>query len=188
MRGALDMFIRSERLFLRPGWPEDWDEIRARITDQVAVKNLVNWPYLSGSAPEFAPLDSDHRCPNFLITLPSSEGAQLIGCIGLARSAEGVELGYWIAGNHTKRGYATEAARAVLTLARAIGHRRILAGHIADEPGSARVLSKLGFVPTGEMRSRYSLVNGRDLPAAIHAIDLDEQVNCDADSSAMNVA
>ncbi len=25
------MFMRSERLFLRPGWPEDWEELLSRV-------------------------------------------------------------------------------------------------------------------------------------------------------------
>lgn len=34
------MFIRSERLFLRPAWPEDWAELHAVIDDVAVVRNL----------------------------------------------------------------------------------------------------------------------------------------------------
>ena len=30
------MFIRSERLFLRPAWPEDWQELLERKTAPTA--------------------------------------------------------------------------------------------------------------------------------------------------------
>ena len=30
------MFIRSERLFLRPGWPEEWAELLALIDEGLA--------------------------------------------------------------------------------------------------------------------------------------------------------
>ena len=33
------MFIRSERLFLRPGWPEDWTELFALIDDEAVVRD-----------------------------------------------------------------------------------------------------------------------------------------------------
>ena len=46
------MFIRSERLFLRPGWPEDWNELFGEISSvgdsgDAIVRNLASapWPY-----------------------------------------------------------------------------------------------------------------------------------------------
>ena len=42
--GSETMFFRSERLFLRPGWPEDWDELTARIADPAIVRNLATAP------------------------------------------------------------------------------------------------------------------------------------------------
>ena len=46
------MFIRSERLFLRPGWPEDWQELLSRIADESVVRNLAKapWPYTADDA------------------------------------------------------------------------------------------------------------------------------------------
>ncbi|MDG2004006.1 MAG: GNAT family N-acetyltransferase, partial [Novosphingobium sp.] len=35
------MFIRSERLFLRPAWPEDWEELYPLIADYDVVRNLA---------------------------------------------------------------------------------------------------------------------------------------------------
>ena len=69
----------------------------------------------------------------------------MIGSVGLGRHGDDIELGYWIARSHWGQGYATEAARAVLGLAEALGHRRIFAGHFADNPASGRVLAKAGF-------------------------------------------
>ncbi len=50
------MFIRSERLFLRLGWPEDWQELFGLIRDQGIVRNLARapWPYTPEHAREFA--------------------------------------------------------------------------------------------------------------------------------------
>jgi hypothetical protein len=41
------MFIRTERLFLRPGWIEDAPELARAIGDESIVRNLarVPWPY-----------------------------------------------------------------------------------------------------------------------------------------------
>jgi RimJ/RimL family protein N-acetyltransferase len=175
------MFIRSERLFLRPGWPEDWTELAVRIGDESVVRNLAQapWPYPSSAAREFLTAEHDPRCPQLLVTLPTSEGSQLIGCVGLAPREDGIELGYWIARERWGQGYATEAARALLSLARTLGHRRIVANHFADNPASANVLRKVGFRPTGETRQRFCMARGREVPALSYALALDGPCDCD---------
>jgi len=175
------MFIRSERLFLRPGWPEDWSELYQRISDEGIVRNLaaVPWPYRPEDAQAFAGSAQAPRHPHFLITLPDAEGSHLIGCVGLIPHEGAPELGYWIAREAWGQGYATEAVRAVLTLARTLGHRRIVAQHFLDNPASARVLRKAGFCPTGEVGLRASLARGGQVPAVVHAIDLGTPSDCD---------
>ena len=176
------MFIRSERLFLRPGWPEDWQELLAGIGDEAVVRNLAKapWPYTADDARWFAARPQDPRCPHFFVTVPSSlEPARIIGSIGLGLNDGEIELGYWIARDHWGRGYATEAARAVLRLAGILGHRRITAGHFTDNPSSGRVLRKVGFEPTGEVRPRFSLARGCEVPAVIHALSLHDSSDCD---------
>ena len=169
------MFFRSERLFLRPGWPEDWDELTARIADAGIVRNLATapWPYTEGDAQDFLALQGDPRCPRFVVTLPTSEGSELIGCTGFAPGDAGVELGYWIGRPYWGQGYATEAARAALSLARTLGHRRVVASHFEDNPRSGRVLAKLGFRPTASKVLRFSQGRGEAAPALTYALDLE---------------
>lgn len=152
------MFIRSERLFLRPSWPEDWAELHAAIADEGVVRNLANapWPYKASDAKAFAGREQAHRLPHFLITLPGASGAPAIGCVGLSANGDEAELGYWIARSHWGQGYASEAARAVLRLADALGHRRVVASHFVDNPASGRVLEKAGFRRTGQVAPRFS--------------------------------
>ena len=175
------MFIRSERLFLRPGWPEDWQELLGKICDERIVKNLARapWPYGPEDARRFASMAQDARTPNFFVTLPAADGARLVGSAGLGPHEGEVELGYWIARDEWGKGYATEAARAVLTLARTLGHRRIVAGHFEDNPASGKVLRKLGFRPTGEIRPRYSLARDAVALSVVHEIDLGTAGDCD---------
>ncbi|MEQ1498285.1 MAG: GNAT family N-acetyltransferase [Novosphingobium sp.] len=176
------MFIRSERLFLRPGWPEDWQELLARIDDEAVIKNLAKapWPYTADDARYFASKEQDKRLPHFFVTLPTSSApAQLIGCVGLAEVDGEVELGYWFARDHWGKGYASEASRAVIGLARTLGHQRLIAGHFVDNPASGRVLRKVGFKPTGQIRQRYSLARGHDVQSIEHAMELAAPSNCD---------
>ena len=173
------MFHRSERLFLRPAWPEDWEAVLGGIADERVVRNLARapWPYTAENAREFVSRPQDPRFPGFLIELPSRLGRQSIGYIGLADREGKVELGYWIARPWWGRGYATEAARGVLEIARLLGHRRVSAGHFADNPASGRVLRKLGFRPTGAVAERHSCARGEAAPAVEYVLDLDADAN-----------
>ena len=176
------MFIRSERLFLRPGWPEDWPDLLARIADEAVVKNLAKapWPYTADDARSFAQTPQDPRCPHFFVTLPTGAApGELVGCVGLGNDGDAVELGYWFGREHWGRGYATEAARAVLRLARTLGHRRIVAKHFTDNPASGRVLAKLGFRATGEVRPSFSLARGCEVPGVVHTLELGARSDCD---------
>ena len=165
------MFIRSERLFLRPAWTEDWVDVLAAIDDAAVVRNLARapWPYRAEDAQWFVNRPQDPRHPDFLVTLPGANGAQVIGCAGMAAGENGVaEIGYWITRSHWGRGFATEAARAVLAVARALGHDRIEAGHFLDNPASGHVLRKLGFTATGEHRPRRSEGRGTVVTSVIY--------------------
>jgi RimJ/RimL family protein N-acetyltransferase len=172
------MFFRSERLFLRPGWPEDWSDLFGRIADPQILRNLASapWPYRPEHARDFAGRPQDRRFPHFFITLPHTSagtGSELIGCVGLHPcGGPGPELGYWIASDRWGQGYATEAARAVLAVARTLGHRRVEASVFADNPASARVVAKLGFRATGAIAPRFSLARGEAAPAQLHALEL----------------
>lgn len=168
------MFIRTERLFLRPGWPEDWRDIEAGITDLGVIRNLSSppWPYTEDHAREFAARTQEHKAPHFLVTLPDNREAGVIGVTGLARRDNGIELGYWFAREHWGQGYATEAARAVVGLARTLGHHRLNSGHYLDNPASGRVLAKVGFRPTGEIDQHHNPARGVTVPVRRMAIDL----------------
>jgi RimJ/RimL family protein N-acetyltransferase len=175
------MFIRSERLFLRPGWPEEWAELLAAINDERVVRNLARapWPYTADDARAFAERQQERMLPHFMITLPTADGAKLIGGCGLGRQGDDIELGYWIAQAHWGQGYATEATRAVLSQARALGHRRIVASHFSDNPASGRVLRKAGFKATGERRVQYSAGRHGIALAEVYAIALEAPSDCD---------
>lgn len=179
------MFIRSERLFLRPGWPEDWKDLLGLIGDEQVVRNLAKapWPYTAEDARQFVSMPHEPRLPRFLITEPGAHGARIVGGVGLTSSGSDVELGYWVARAHWGLGFASEAARAVLGLARTLGHARIVASHYIDNPASGRVLRKLGFRDTGRVVERFSKGRGLACPAREYAVQLRESGDCDDDDS-----
>lgn len=173
------MFHRSARLFLRPAWIEDAPAVATGIGDEAIVRNLarVPWPYTLQNAVDFLSMPKTDGLPGFLLTLPAAEGTPAIGMCGLNVDEEGeAELGYWIARKHWGHGYATEAARAVVDVARSHGIERLRAGHFVDNPASGKVLRKAGFVPTGSTAMRYSLARGCEAPSVEFELDLSE--NC----------
>ena len=66
------MFIRSQRLFLRPAFPEDWQAIHTGINDEGIVRMLasVPWPYSEQDARDFAARAQNPLLPQCVITVP----------------------------------------------------------------------------------------------------------------------
>src|SRR5690606_37299664 len=170
------MFFRSERLFLRPGFSEDWRDLYDAIADEAIVRNLATapWPYRPEDARLFCARVQDPRYPHFLLTRPTAKGAALVGCAGLGEREGDAELGYWIARPFWGQGYASEAAAAVLEIARMLGHRRVVASHHHDNPASGRVLRKAGFRPTGAVERRFCLGRGTSVPGRVYAAAFDD--------------
>lgn len=160
------MFARTPRLLLRPGWREDAPALAAAIGDFAIVSRLARapWPYSLGDAEAF--LAADHGpLPNFLIFARTLGAPRLVGGIAFDSTDDGVELGYWIARSYWGLGFATEAGRAMMDIAdNCLRLPKLRAGHFADNAASGRVLTKLGFQPTGNMgtrvcRARDAVVN-----------------------------
>ncbi|MET0250293.1 MAG: GNAT family protein [Sphingobium sp.] len=157
------MFARTARLLLRPGWMEDAPILAATIGDPAVLRNLSRAPspYGLADAEQFLSLPQEPRLPRLLAFTRTRGAPKLVGGCGLHRDADGMpELGYWIARPYWGLGFATEAARAVLCMARASGVGRLRAGHFVDNPASGNVLRKIGFDFTGRVERRFSLARG----------------------------
>lgn len=156
------MFARTERLLLRPSWPEDARELHQAIADEGIVRNLARapWPYTAKDAVRFATTNHDERYPAFLLMLRTNGAPRLIGACGIGEHDGKAELGYWIGRPYWGLGFATEAGKAVIDIAKTIGHKKLVASHFTDNPASGRVLRKLGFTDSGRTATRQS--KGRD--------------------------
>ncbi len=147
--------LHTERLVLRPFRYSDALRVQLLAGDaRVAATGLnIPHPYPDGVAEAWIATHlSDFlagKRVTYAITLPE------VGVIGdatlrvTARHRTG-ELGYWVGFDYWGRGYATEAARAVMEFgAERFALEKIKARHMIENPASGRVLEKLGLVKEG---------------------------------------
>ena len=159
------MFARTERLLLRPGFPEDAEALAAAIADQGILRNLSTAPspFTLRDAQAFLVQPRDPVLPSFVILERTDGAPRLVGACGLGRRQSGaVELGYWIARSQWGRGIATEACSALIEIAKALGLPALEGSYFTDNPASGRVLEKLGFEATGIVAPRYSCGRGEE--------------------------
>ena len=151
--------IQTRRLKLRPFVPLDAPDLQqlAGERDIAATTLTIPHPYEEGMAEEWIQagrkLFKAGEGARFAIT--RSVDNQVVGAVGLAISSanQSAELGYWTGKPFWNRGYATEAARAVLSYGFAdLGLARIHAGFMAKNAPSGSVLEKLGMQREGRLR------------------------------------
>jgi RimJ/RimL family protein N-acetyltransferase len=180
------MFARTERLLLRPGWAEDAPALATAIADEMIVRNLATapWPYRLRDAEAFLAQPRDPVLPSFLIFERTDGEPRLAGSCGLGRRPSGaVELGYWIARPFWGRGIATEAATALIEIARTMGFTRLEGSHFLDNPASGRVLEKLGFEPLGITAPRMSCARGTETQARLLRLQLADENDAEEDEA-----
>jgi RimJ/RimL family protein N-acetyltransferase len=154
------MHIKTARLVLREFVPEDWRAVLAyqrdprylrfyddawanRADDQVRafVEMLIGY---------------QQQAPRRKFQLAITLDGQLIGNCGIRRKDTNdweADIGYELAPAHWGRGYATEAARAMVRIGFDDLHlHRVSAWCIADNVASARVLEKAGLRLEGRLR------------------------------------
>jgi RimJ/RimL family protein N-acetyltransferase len=177
------MFARTERLLLRPSWPEDAGELHQAIADEGIVRNLARapWPYTTEDAVRSATQEHDAHFPSFLMMLRTNGAPRLIGACGIGNLDGEPELGYWIGRPYWGLGFATEASRAVVEIAKTIGHKKLVASHFTDNPASGKVLRKLGFQGTGKTAQRHSNGRGIATTCALYERSLEDAVTDDGD-------
>lgn len=162
------MFARTQRLTLRPAWPEDAAALAKAIAHESVAFKLARlpWPYAEADAAAWIARPQAKCDVTLMILAHEGPTPVLIGGIGIHPDLDhgGHEIGYWLTPSAWGRGYATEAGRAMLGMARhAMGLRHLRSGHFVDNPASGRVLAKLGFRPVG-IEPQHCLALGIDKP------------------------
>jgi RimJ/RimL family protein N-acetyltransferase len=161
------MQITTERLVLREFVEGDWPVVLAYQTDPRYLR-FYGWTGRTAyDVRDFVQMFIDQqqeqprRKHQLAITLKPNR--QLIGNVGIRRKNADdweADIGYELAPEHWGRGYATEAARAILAFGfDDLKLHRVWAWCIAENTASVRVLEKIGMRLEGRLRENEWIKN-----------------------------
>lgn len=149
---AGDIVIETERLTLRP-WRESDAAALFALAKDPAVGPIAGWPPHESEEMSRQVIREVFSAPETYAVVEKRAGA-LVGCVGLLFGdaanlpigADEAELGYWTGRPFWGRGFAPEAARALLDRAFGVlGLSAVWASHVDGNASSRRVMDKLGF-------------------------------------------
>jgi [ribosomal protein S5]-alanine N-acetyltransferase len=153
--------LSTARLILRPFAISDGAAVQ-RLAGAAAVADgtlNVPHPYPDGAAEAWIATHAAGWGAGTLVAYAIAlEAGELVGAASLQVVAahRRAELGYWVGVPHWGRGYATEAARAMVAFAFDTLHlHRVQALHLTRNPASGRVLQKVGMIFEGVHRGYY---------------------------------
>ena len=155
--------LETARLRLRAPRREDAKALAALANEfRVAVNTArLPHPYRVHEAEEFiAAANSREGEACFVVT----RDGRLIGACSVDPREEGPELGYWFGVSFWGRGYATEAARALVDYAFGdLGCETLHSGARVSNPASRRVLEKCAQLDVKIVAPGHGLPSSKDL-------------------------
>lgn len=151
--------LDSPRLTLRPFAAADAAMVQALAGDRTIADTTLNipHPYEDGMAEDWIAGHEEQfrNRSNVIFAITDREDGRLLGAVSLRIETpfRKAELGYWVGVPYWNRGYATEAAGALLAYGfDELDLNRIAAQHLARNPASGRVMQKLGMRHEGTLR------------------------------------
>ena len=155
--------LYTERLVLRPPVPRDAATL-FELASSVAVTQYLSWPRHTARQDTLAFLayaESEwKRWPAGPLLIESRIDGTLVGTSGLAfETPHRASTGYALVERAWGKGLATEALRAVASLAGKLGLVRLYALCHVDHAASARVLEHAGFECEGVLRRHTEFPN-----------------------------
>lgn len=152
--------LTTERLTLRPFRMQDAPVVEQLAGDRAIADTTLNvpHPYTREMAEEWIRGHADEidRGVAIILAMETRADGELVGSIalkGIDSAHRAAELGYWVGTPYWGRGFATEAARALIRYGfDALSLNRIYAHHMTRNPASGRVLEKIGMRHEGTLR------------------------------------
>jgi ribosomal-protein-alanine N-acetyltransferase len=154
------MKLTTQRLILREFVAEDWPTVLAYQSDPRYLR-YYEWTERTEAdvrsfVQRFVDRQAEEPRLKYQLAITVAGEGRLIGNCGVRLAEAGAEagdLGYEIAPAYWGRGYATEAAEAMMRFGfEALGLHRIWAHTVAENAASQRVMEKLGMRCEGRLR------------------------------------
>jgi ribosomal-protein-alanine N-acetyltransferase len=170
-----DLTLHTERLDLRPLAPSDADGLFALRSDPVVQRYGSGiWTDPQQAHARIADNQRDMAAGQVVeLAILRREDAAMLGTCTLFHhdaACRRAEIGYALIVPAWGRGYASEAATALLDWGFAhMGLNRVEADIDPRNTGSARVLERLGFALEGQLRERW-IVAGEKSDSAIYGL------------------
>ncbi len=167
---AIPREIATARLRLRAPRVDDAEIAFARWTSDAEVARYMSWRRHESVADTRAWLAAmvsawTHGGAHIAWIIELNEDTGPIGAVGLTVDGHRVSVGYALARDHWRQGFATEATAAVVAVAIELpGVHRVWAYCDVDNPASARVMEKAGMVSEGRLRRWAIHPNVSELP------------------------
>lgn len=144
--------IRTERLLIRVFRLSDLPDVQEYAADPLVTRYLRWGPNREDQTFAFLrDAIARSRAPgsrSFDLAVVERSSGRVCGGIGIhGRTPERVEVGYVLARRVWRRGYATEAVRAVLPVAAGMGAREVFGLVLGANGASVGVLRRCGFEP-----------------------------------------
>lgn len=166
----MDFYIETERLILRTPTHEDAEDLaRCRSTDFVMRYNL------------YRPCSKEQICRELEcyehFALVTKENNRIIGCISLRDDdfryhMDSVLIQAWLTEENARRGYMSEALRALLhELLCVRRHERVSAQIMSENTASIRLVESLGFEREGYLKRAIKCYDGRVFDLCLYSLD-----------------
>jgi RimJ/RimL family protein N-acetyltransferase len=150
-RGRSIAVLETERLILRAPCLADVKAVAALANDRRIAENTLRIPHPYRLADAEAFIGAANAADQETVFMTTLRDGTVLGACGIHMlDGKTPEIGYWLGVPFWGRGYATEAARALIDHAfTALGHEHLVSGARVSNPASRRVLEKCGFQWTG---------------------------------------
>lgn len=175
------IYAETERLTLRSWQSEDLPLFIAMNKDERVMRYFPNLLTESETEAFYNRIqDEFHRKGRGLYAVEIKSTGEFIGYVGLheigfeAYFTPGTEIGWRLAADYHNHGYATEAAKAVLNLAKGSGIIRLYSFTARINTPSERVMQKIGMIKVGEFNHPKLSADSPLLRHVLYQIDINE--------------
>lgn len=172
-------YTETERLILRSWKPEDLPLLVAMNKDSQVMKYFPELLTSEETEAFYNRIQDEFDRNGWgLYAVELKTTGRFIGYVGLheigfdADFTPGIEIGWRLAADYHKQGYATEAAKEVLRLAKSKGIKRLYSFTAGINKPSERVMQKIGMEKCGEFEHPKLVVGSPLCRHVLYRIDL----------------